>query len=416
MQAQVFKFGGASIKDAKAIKNVGSIIQKFSANQLIVVLSALGKTTNLLEQILHAKIADNPIWKRILSELKQSHYNILEQLALDETLLDNHFYELEKQFEKADKEQYDFYYDQTVSYGEMLSSSIMAAYLEKINLPIELLDARKIINTDDHYRDANVQLHLTQKNIHDAVKSRLNKKQIVLTQGFIGGTKNGFTTTLGREGSDYTAAIISHCIHAANMTIWKDVEGVMNADPKQFADAQIIKQLSYYEAIEMTYFGAKVIHPKTIKPLQNLNIPLIVRSFENTENIGTTISSTHLNIDYPPLIVLKENQSLISIQTRDFSFISEKHLQHIFTVFADFRVHQNLMQNGAISFSCCIDNNSRLEEGFVKLRKEFKILVNENLQLLTIRHYNDSIIQQLTEGKTILLEQKSRNTIQLVLQ
>ena len=375
----------------------------------------MGKTTNLLEQILNEKIANNQIWKRILTELKQSHFNILEQLSIDETILDYLFYELEKQFEIATNDNFDFHYDQTISYGELLSTTIVTAYLQKIDLPVQWLDARKIIATDDHYRDANIQLHLIQKNTHDLIKPVLKNKQIVLTQGFIGSTKNGTTTTLGREGSDYTAAIISYCMHAGNMTIWKDVDGVMNADPKQFAEAEMIKELSYYEAIEMSYFGAKIIHPKTIKPLQNLNIPLVVRSFDNMTNTGTKICSTHLHINYPPLIVLKENQTLLSIQTKDFSFISEKHLQHIFAVFADCRLHQNLMQNGAISFSCCVDSNNRIQEGLKKLRNDFRILENENLQLLTIRHYSDEIINQLTQGKKIMLEQKTRNTIQLVL-
>ena len=411
----VFKFGGASIKDASSIINVSSIIKKFPEYALLIVVSALGKTTNVLEQILKARIDENEIWKNLLKELEHSHLKIVSELNLDKNLLSSLFNELESNLQKAEKKHFDFHYDQIIIYGEMLSTTIVSSYLQKINFPIKLIDARDIIKTDNNYRDVNIQLHFTQKNVHDVIKPILKGEESIVTQGFIGSNSEGFSTTLGREGSDYSAAILAHCLHASYLMIWKDVDGVMNADPKQFADAEKIPKLSYLEAIEMAFYGAKIIHPKTIKPLENTGIPLVVRSFENLDDYGTKISKFETEIIYPPIKVLKQNQVLLSIQTRDFSFISEKHLQHIFKTFSDFRIHQNIMQNGAISYSCCVDDNSRLEEALKILRKEFKILTNDNLQLLTIRHYNEKTLEELTQGKQILLEQKSRQTIQFVL-
>ncbi len=414
MNLEVFKFGGASVKDAASIKNVANIIQHHASRPLLVVVSALGKTTNALENMLQAKIK-NEDWKPFLIDLQQHHATILQQLNLPTNLLESLFIELEKKIEVVGKLQYDFHYDQIVSFGEMLSTSIVATYLNQRNNNTVLLDARTLIATDNNYRDVNILWKETEKQVTENVLPQLQNNKIVLTQGFIGSTKDGFSTTLGREGSDYSASIFSYCLDAELMTIWKDVNGVMNADPKQFSDAEVIPQLSYYEAIEMTFYGAKVIHPKTIKPLQNKHIQLMVRSFIDSKTEGTKIFETNLHISYPPVKVWKENQVLVSIQTRDFSFIGEKHLQKIFEVLATFRISMNVMQNGAISFSCCVDSNPRLEAALDVLHQEFKILTNENLHLATIRHYDEKTIADLTKGKEILVEQKSRHTIQFVL-
>jgi aspartate kinase len=413
---QVFKFGGASVQDANSIKNVSHIISKHSSKPLLVVVSALGKTTNAIEKITqHWFKKDTATAISLLHQLKQTHLQIIKDLELDETIVDDLCKQLEDKLNQSPFTIYDFYYDQMVSFGELLSTTIVAAYLQKCSINAHWTDARTLIKTDANYRDVNILWTETEKNVTHNLLPLLNENKIIITQGFIGSTKENFSTTLGREGSDYSASIFSYCLNAESMSIWKDVPGVMNADPKQFADAEIISELSYYESIEMTFYGAKVIHPKTIKPIQNKKIPLHVRSFIDSDKMGTTIFETDKFIPYPAIKVLKENQVLMSIQTRDFSFIGEKHLQKIFEVFATYRIRMNVMQNGAISFSCCVDANDRINEVVDALHFEFKVLLNEGLELATIRHYNDSTIAELTNGKEILVEQKSRHTIQFVL-
>jgi aspartate kinase len=302
-----------------------------------------------------------------------------------------------------------------VSVGELLSSKLLECFLVKNNINCILLDARNVIKTDDNYSDVAILWDETSNKINEFVLSQTENNKIILTQGFIGSTMQGNTTTLGREGSDYSASIFSFCLNAKKITIWKDVDGVMNADPKQFQHTVLIPKISYREAIEMTYYGAKVIHPKTIKPLQNKSIPLHVKSFLAPHNQGSIVCDFSEYISYPPVSVLKNNQTLISIQTRDFSFISEKHLQKIFENFAIHRIKINMMQNGAISFSCCVDWSTQLNTAITDLQFSFKVLINSNLQLITIRHYNEQTIHELTYDKEILLEQKTRQTIQFVL-
>lgn len=414
---QVFKFGGASVQDANSIKNVSEIISKNSSKPLLVVVSALGKTTNALEKICqfwYKKETKNAL--DLFQNLKDNHLKIVNELSLDKNILDELFEKFARNLNTSLSSTFDFHYDQFISFGEMFSTKIVSEFLIKANLNVVLIDAKTLIKTDSNYRDVNILWNETEQNINKYLLPILNENTIVITQGFIGSTKENFSTTLGREGSDYSASIFSYCLNAELMSIWKDVPGVMNADPKQFHDAVIIPELSYYESIEMTFYGAKVIHPKTIKPIQNKKIPLHVRSFINSDKNGTLISETEKFIPYPPIKVLKENQILLSIQTRDFSFIGEKHLQKIFEVFASSRIRMNLMQNGAISFSCCVDANDRIHEVVDALHFEFKVLLNEGLELFTIRHYNDSIISEIIGEKKILLEQKSRHTIQFVLQ
>jgi aspartate kinase len=413
---QVFKFGGASVQDAASIKNVATIISNNSSKSLLVVISALGKTTNAIEKICQFWYKkDFNSARNLFQSLKENHLKIVNDLSLDKNSLNELFNKFESKLTEPITSNYDFHYDQFVSFGETFSTKIVNDYLIQQNLDSILIDAKTLIKTDSNYRDVNILWSETEQNVNTILLPLLDKNKIVITQGFIGSTKENNSTTLGREGSDYSASIFSYCLNAESMSIWKDVPGVMNADPKQFTDAVIIPELSYYESIEMTFYGAKVIHPKTIKPIQNKKIPLHVRSFINPENDGTVISETEKFIPYPSIKVLKENQILMSIQTRDFSFIGEKHLQKIFEVFANYRIRMNLMQNGAISFSCCVDANDRINEVVDALHFEFKILLNENLELATIRHYDDKSIKELTDGKQILVEQKSRQTIQFVL-
>ncbi|MEY2829023.1 MAG: hypothetical protein RIQ33_881 [Bacteroidota bacterium] len=413
---QVFKFGGASIKDANGIKNVASIILNYVSNPLLVVVSALGKTTNTLEKLTNAYCKNNKIVaSEIFEEIKNNHIQILQTLDIEKSVLDALFSALKNQLTQPPHNNYDFNYDQIVSYGELFSTTIVSNYLSKIAVENVWMDARNLIKTDANYCDVNILWPQTEQAISTILHPQLKPYNVIITQGFIGSTNENNSTTLGREGSDYSASIFSYCLQANSLTIWKDVPGVMNADPKQFNNAEIISELSYHEAIEMTYYGAKVIHPKTIKPIQNRKIKLHVRSFIDTQLKGTIITETDKFIHYPCIKVLKQNQILLSIQTRDFSFIAEKHLQKIFEVFATYRIKMNVMQNGAISFSCCVDANDRITDVIDALQFEFKILQNNNLQLATIRHYNDITIFELTSNKEILLEQKTRNTIQLVL-
>ncbi len=417
---QVFKFGGASIQNAEAIKNVASILSSNSNQNLVVVISALGKTTNALEKLWGAYLQTDSSMYNLFNEIKLSHKIICDELLFqdDELVeLNVQFNELEKFISTPPSKAADYYYDQIISFGELFSTKIVSTYLSKQGLNPVWLDARQLIRTDDNYRDVNILWQETEKLILEKVIETFKKTNLIITQGFIGSTTNGHTTTLGREGSDYSASIFSYCLHAEKMTIWKDVDGVMNCDPKLFSDAVIIPVLSYHEAIEMTFYGAKVIHPKTIKPIQNKHIPLQVRSFINKNNPGTIISTDEVSSFLPPVIVWKPNQVLISMQAKDFSFIGEKHLHQIFKLFAHYRIRMNLTQNGAISFSACVDNSGhRVEELCADLQKEFKVLRNENLELLTIRHYNQPTIDRLQAGRKLLIEQKTRNTIQFVLE
>lgn len=408
------------MKDASAARNVVSILQRFKNERLIVVVSAMGKTTNLLERLVADYMVKGEAMHTHFQELKTFHLNILQALFDSPSHpiyaeVNNLFVEIDWVLEEEPGRDYDFVYDQLVSIGELLSSKIVAALINDSGLACKWLDARDLIATDNQYREARIDWQETES----LTRASLNKQastNLFITQGFIGSTSENFTTTLGREGSDYTAAILAYCLDAKEVVIWKDVEGVLNADPKFFPEAQKLDQVSYQDAIELAYFGASVIHPKTIQPLQNKGIPLQVRSFLNPESEGTVIgpdSRTNASI---PSYIFKTEQTLLSISARDFAFIAEDHLSTIFAIFVKHRVKMNLMQNSAISFSVCTDAQVARLDGLVKeLREQFNVLYNEQLTLLTIRHYNAETIARLSEGRSILLEQRSRHTVQLVM-
>lgn len=416
---KVFKFGGASVKNADAVRNVASILKNFDHESLVIVVSAMGKTTNALEKVVESYVKKDGKALGILNEIKQAHYDIIKDL-LGETHevyadVNDTFVSVEWVLDEEPHENYDYNYDQIVSMGEVVSSKIVSAFLNKSELKTQWLDARDVILTDNMYREGWVQWTETVENANRIVKPMLEKGGFVITQGFIGSTSENFTTTLGREGSDYTAAIFSYCLDAESMSIWKDVPGVLTADPRLFENVTKLDMMSYKEAIEMTYYGAKVIHPKTIKPLQNKNIPLLVKSFIDPSGSGTLISD-EIEDNYPPLVAVESNQALIHISTRDFSFVAEHHMSQLFAKIADGRLQVNMMQNTAISFSICVNKIDDKVELFAKsIEKNYKVTIEYGLELITVRHYNDLILEELKRGKIILLEERLRKTVQLVM-
>lgn len=417
---KVFKFGGASVKDAAAVKNAGEILKQFSGEPLVVVISAMGKTTNGLEKVVNACFKKTGEALSILEEIKNFHEKIMEELFINSKhavyeKVNNLFVEIEWVIEDEPRS-YDFIYDQIVSFGELISTTIVSAWLNDNGVGNSWLDIRDCLLTDNNYREAKVDWNQSEVLFNEKIPALLKSQSVVITQGFIGNTSENFTTTLGREGSDYTAAIIAHIMNAESVTIWKDVPGVLNADPKFFNDAQKLEQLSYLDAIELAYYGASVIHPKTIKPLENKNIPLHVRSFLQPNAKGTTIGKDLQTKPLVPSFIFKTNQVLISIAAKDFSFIAEENLSAIFGTFAEIGIKLNLMQNSAISFSVCIDDDQfKVPKLIERLKEDYRVRYNSDLQLYTIRHYYPSTIETLSTGREILLEQRSRNTAQLVM-
>ncbi|MBL0341493.1 MAG: aspartate kinase [Bacteroidetes bacterium] len=418
---KVFKFGGASVKDAEAVKNITKILANFENEKIVVVVSAMGKMTNALELVINSYFNKDGNAIKHLEEVKLFHKKIMNELfsskshpVFDE--VNNHFVEIEWVLEEEAAKGYAFAYDQIVSTGELISTRIISAYLRQAGINNTWLDARDIIQTDNNYREGEVNWAVTTARSQEIIPSLFKDPcNVVVTQGFIASTSENYTTTLGREGSDYTAAILAYCLNADGVFIWKDVPGVLNADPKFYKDAQKIERMSYHDAIELAYFGASVIHPKTIKPLENKNITLHVKSFINPDFPGTQIGKDFQTKPLIPSFIFKDNQLLISISAKDFSFIAEENLSGIFGLFASIGVKINLMQNSAISFSVCIDNNPFKAPKLIEaLKKDYKILYNENLQLYTVRHYYPSTIEMLTAGKEVLLEQRSRHTAQFV--
>jgi aspartate kinase len=414
----VFKFGGASVKDANGIINLGNVVKKFDNEQLVIVVSAMGKTTNALEKLTKAYINSDDQLTEIFDEIKSYHYTIIEQLFEPRHQIFNEvantFVEIDWVIEEEPHEDYDFIYDQIVSIGELVATRIVNAYLNQAGIKSLWLDVRGYVQTDNTYREGIVQWDKTCVAISKDIPTLLEKGQVI-TQGFLGGTSENFTTTLGREGSDYTASIFAACLGAVSVTTWKDVPGILNADPKFFEDTVKFDELSYTEAIEMTYYGASVIHPKTIKPLQNAKIPLLVKSFTHPDEPGTIIHENAAGKFEKPVIIIKQNQVLLSISARDYSFISEEQLSMIFKLFSQYHLKVNVMQTSALSFTVCFDLR---EEWFKKLLRaltaDFKVKYNDSLTLITVRHYSRASLKELTEGKTILMEQLSRNTIQIV--
>lgn len=414
----IFKFGGASVKDAGGIINLAGVVKKYTGEQLLIVVSAMGKTTNALESLTKAYVDQSDNMHLIYEGIKQYHFDILHELfdskhpVFDE--IANTFVEIDWMIEDEPQDDYDFIYDQIVSIGELVSTRIISAYLNKEGLKNQWLDVRGYIHTDNTYREGVVQWDKTCESITKDIPALLDKG-IVVTQGFLGGTSENFTTTLGREGSDYTASIFASCLGAQSVTTWKDVPGILNADPKFFEDTVKFDELSYSEAIEMTYYGASVIHPKTIKPLQNAHIPLLVKPFTDPLAPGTIIKEDGVNTFVKPVIILKQNQVLLSVSSKDYSFITEDHLSDIFGLFAQNQVKVNVMQTSALSFSVCFDfYEERFEKLLNSLQQDFKVKYNTGLTLITVRHHADGALKELTNGKTVLLEQVSRNTAQVV--
>ena len=415
---QVFKFGGASVKSADNIKNVTSILSRYKSSELLVVVSAINKTTNKLEELTQAYYYQEKDPFALLAEVKTDHFNILKDLfedtnhpAFDE--INNSFVEIEWILEEEPQDTYDYLFDQIVSIGELVSSKILAAYCLHIGIPTKWIDARNYIQTDNTYREAQVNWDLTEDKIRRDLPEILDNN-VIVTQGFIGSTSENFTTTLGREGSDYSAAIFASCLNAEDITIWKDVPGVLNADPKWFEKTELIPELSYTDAIELTYYGATVIHPKTIKPLQNKKITLNVRSFLDPESPGTKIRTTNQTLPVPSFI-FKVNQTFISIQPRDFSFIVEDNLSHIFNLFHQYRIKVNMMHNSAISFSVAIDSTGQnIETLLNELEKRYKVSVERGLELITIRYYNQQTIDRVLVNKEIIRELKDSYTCQML--
>ena len=417
---QVFKFGGASVKDAGGVKNVAEVLKQFPSQKISVVISAMGKTTNALERLAKAYFYKTENAESILEEIKAYHIDICNHLFPSTSHpiyneLENTFVELYWAIEDEPTQGFDFEYDQIVSMGEVVSTKIVSAYLNEIGIKNKWIDVRGLIQTDNSYREGKVDFELTETLVKRDLIPIFNSLDIIITQGFIGGTSENFTTTLGREGSDYTASILAYCLNANNVTIWKDVPGVLNADPKWFSHTKKIDELSYHDAIELTYYGATVIHPKTIKPLQNKSIPLYVKSFLKPKDEGTVIRDGEKRLNIPSYI-FKIDQVLISIQPKDFSFIAEDNLSDIFEVFSKHGVKINLMQLSAISFSvCCDDNLEKIKTLVAELQQQFKVLYNSGLELMTVRYYTQDTVDTLTLNKVILLEQRSRYTVQMVM-
>jgi len=413
----VFKFGGASINSIERIENVGKIIKSFGSKKILIIISAMGKTTNALEKVVDAFFAGNQKEALDLFEaIKNEHNYVLQQLIKKEsTSLKDFYTEIEWLLHDKPVRAYDYYYDQIVCCGELLSTALVSAYFNEIEITNNWVDVRDILRTDNNFRDAIVDWDFTKSKITETIVPLFEKTNLVLTQGFIGATDENESTTLGREGSDYSAAIFANMLNAKSLTIWKDVEGVMNADPKEFADAQIIKYLSYNEVIEMAYYGAQVIHPKTIKPLQNKQIPLYVKCFLNKDLPGTTIDNKVAH-NLPPIIVVKQQQVLLQLSSKDFSFVGEAYVSKLYELFAALKIKPNLTQNGAISILCCLDDKpDKIEKLALSAAEYFDVLVEKNLTLLTIRYYSKEKFDELTKDKKILLTQQTTETIQALL-
>ncbi|HET9824393.1 MAG TPA: aspartate kinase [Chitinophagaceae bacterium] len=418
---KVFKFGGASVNNVERISRLGNILKQFPGEKILVVISAMGKTTNALEKVVNAFYEGRKEEALQLFEaVKQQHLIIANQLLVTcylecENRLKDFFTEAEWLLYDKPQKAYDYYYDQVVCTGELLSTTIISCYLNEIGVANKWFDVRDVIRTDDNFRDANIDWEFTSSKVSDSVIPLFSEYDILLTQGFIGATDENESTTLGREGSDYSAAVFANMLDAESQTIWKDVVSVMSADPKQFPDAKSIAELNYSEVIEMAYYGAQVIHPKTIKPLQNKNIPLHVKCFLEPAGPGTVIHNKPVH-DLPPIVVLKEKQAMVEMSSKDFSFVGEHHVAQLYDLLGKIKIKPNLTQNTAISFLAVLDDRiEKIEKFAFEVSDIFDVRVMKDLTLLTIRHYNKEIFDRLTQGKTILLRQQTTDTIQVLM-
>ncbi|MDX1758605.1 MAG: aspartate kinase [Arenibacter algicola] len=415
---RVFKFGGASVKDASSVKNVVRVLEEVGHDNTLLVVSAMGKTTNAMEDVVNAYFKDKSLLPAAVHEVIQYHDNILHDLFPN----DKHpvFAKVKTLFDEVQgflvwnkSPKHGFVYDQVVGYGELVSTTILSAYLNEIGIANQWLDVRSLIKTNDDYRDAKVNWDKTQINVNE----KIDKHKLNITQGFLGSDDNNFTTTLGREGSDYTAAILAYCLNAEEVTIWKDVPGVLNADPRYFEKTELLNKISYREAIELAFYGASVIHPKTLQPLQRKEIPLHVKSFINPKDKGTTVGKGIGIEPKVPCFIVKKNQVLMKLSSLDFSFIVEDSISELFKLLHDHQMKVDLIQNSAISFSVCVDNKfDKLEELLNLLKSRFKVVHHEGVSLYTIRHFDTEALTSLQNGKEILLEQRGKETVQLVVQ
>jgi aspartate kinase len=412
----VYKFGGASVKDGTGIKNLSDIVSEVSGN-LVIVISAFGKTTNALEGVLKAWINKDDVYLNLLDEINLYHHFVINELLIERDLLsrniENSFARLREYLSEGKRGDYDFEYDQVVSYGEIWSTLIVAGYLKTIIPAVEWIDIRGNLLTDDRFRDANILWSESRNRLKKVFD--FNRKRIYVTQGFIGGTSSGQTTTLGREGSDYTAAVIANILDAENVVVWKDVPGILNADPKWLPDAMKLGEISYKEAVEMSFSGAKVIHPKTIKPLHNKNIPLHVRSFVKPGEEGTIIKADPVIRDIMPVFIRKEDQILVSILPKDFSFVMGDNLSRIFHSFMLNGIKVNLVEASAVSIDVCLDDERPKVDALLNdLQSDYSAVYNEKVEMLSIRHYTPESLDRITRGREILLEQRTRSTVRYV--
>ena len=417
---KVFKFGGASVSTVEKIRNVADLLQKYRGQKLMVVVSAMGKTTNALEKVVHAFYEGRKEEAlRLFEQIKNDHLQVALSLSdgpsPNAPILNDFFTEVEWLLHDKPVRTFDYYYDQVVCIGELLSTAIVSHYLNQAGISNTWLDVRDVIRTDDNFRDARIDWHVTAQKFSSIVAPLYQQTDVILTQGFIGATDENESTTLGREGSDYTAAVFANLLDAEAQVIWKDVQGVMNADPKQYAAAQFIPFLSYKEVIEMAYYGAQVIHPKTIKPLQNKGIPLHVKSFVNPTADGTVINEKNTD-SLPPIIVYKDKQVMVQLTSRDYSFVGEGLTASVYQIFEDLKFRPNLTQNGAISLMCVVDDHAEKVESFaLSAAALFDVQLMKDLTLLTIRHYNNDIVKKLCGDKRILLKQQTPETIQILM-
>lgn len=413
---QIYKFGGASVKDAEGVKNLAHVLKTVGYSHTLIVVSAMGKTTNAMETVIANYFDAKHQLQSSLQEVKKYHNNILLDLFDNEHhpvfgAVDQLFQEIIQFFDHNKSPNYNFVYDQVIGFGELISTTIISHYLNQIGVTNTWLDVRTFIKTDNYYRNSKVLWNQTQ----ELISTHVDSSKLNITQGFLGSDSNNFTTTLGREGSDYTAAVFAYCLNANAVTIWKDVPGVLNADPRYFENAELLHQISYTEAIELSYYGASVIHPKTLQPLQRKEIPLYVKSFLNPKNKGTKVEKDITLNPKVPCYILKQNQVLISLTSLDFSYIVEDNISHIFSLLHDYKMKVSMIQNSAISFSVCIENNyNNLERLLLHLKAKYKVSSHKDVKLYTIRHHNPQTIQDLEAGKDILLKQITPETVQII--
>lgn len=413
---RIFKFGGASVKDAEGVKNLARVLKMAGHQDTLVIVSAMGKTTNALEEVIKNYFENKPALQSAIHTVIKYHEDILLDLFPSERhpvfqSVKSHFDQLKTFFKTNKSPDYNFVYDQSIGFGELVSTTIISHYLNDIGLKNQWIDVREFIKTDNYYRRSSVNWERTQ----ELITTNFDAAVLNITQGFLGSEANNFTTTLGREGSDYTAAIFAYCLNANSVTIWKDVSGVLNADPRYFENAQLLHQISYEEAIELAFYGASVIHPKTLQPLQRKEIPLYVKSFLNPEAKGTCVSKGKPLDPEIPCFIVKKNQILISLSSLDFSYIVEENISEIFSLLHLYKMKVDVIQNSAISFSVCIDNlYNNLERLLQHLKAKFNVTCEDNVSLYTIRHYTDQAINELEKDKIVLLKQLTQGTVQIV--